>query len=161
MTQEVKVGDRLPEADLYHMTAKGPTKITTNELFAGKKVILFALPGAFTPTCSKAHLPGYVVHADDILAKGVDTIACLSVNDAFVMGAWGESHNAEKILMLADGSAQFTSQIGTVLDLTDRGFGVRSDRYAMLVEDGVVTAYNREGPGKFEVSDAKTMMDLL
>ncbi len=161
MTEEVKVGDRLPEADLHHMTADGPTKITTTEIFNGKKVILFALPGAFTPTCSKAHLPGYVVHADEILNSGVDTIACLSVNDAFVMGAWGDAQNAEKILMLADGSAQFTSQIGTTLDLTNMGLGVRSDRYAMLVEDGVVTAYNREAPGKFEVSDAETMMQLL
>lgn len=161
MSSEIKVGDRLPEADLYHMSADGPAKITTSEIFSGKKVILFALPGAYTPTCSAAHLPSYVVHADDILAKGVDTIACLSVNDAFVMGAWGDSHNAENILMLADGSAEFTSKLGTTLDLTERGFGIRSDRYAMLVEDGVVTAYNREKPGKFEVSDAETMMKLL
>ena len=161
MTQEIKVGDRVPDADLYHMTDKGPTKITTAELFGGKKVVLFALPGAYTPTCSKAHLPGYVVHADSILEKGVDTIACLSVNDAFVMGAWGDSQNADKILMLADGSAAFTSQIGVMLDLTKQGFGVRSDRYAMLVEDGVVTAFNREAPGKFEVSNAETMMNLL
>ncbi len=161
MTEEIKVGDRLPEANLYYLTADGPKKITTAEIFDGKKVILFALPGAYTPTCSKAHLPGYVVHADEIFAKGVDTIACLSVNDAFVMGAWGDSQNADNILMLADGSAEFTSQIGVTLDLTDRGFGVRSDRYAMLVEDGVVKAYNREGPGEFKVSDADTMMKLL
>lgn len=161
MSSEIKVGDKLPEADLYYMSEDGPTKVTTSEIFGGKKVILFALPGAYTPTCSAAHLPGYVVHADNILAKGVDTIACLSVNDAFVMGAWGDSHNAENILMLADGSAEFTSKLGTTLDLTERGFGIRSDRYAMLVEDGVVTAYNREKPGKFEVSDAESMMKLL
>ena len=161
MSSEIKVGDKLPEADLYFMSEDGPTKVTTSEIFSGKKVILFALPGAYTPTCSAAHLPSYVVHSDNILAKGVDTIACLSVNDAFVMGAWGDSHNAENILMLADGSAEFTSKLGTTLDLTERGFGVRSDRYAMLVEDGVVTAYNREKPGKFEVSDAETMMKLL
>ncbi len=161
MAEEIKVGDRLPEVDMYHMTEKGPAKITTSELCDGKKVVLFALPGAFTPTCSKAHLPGYVVHADDMLAKGVDTIACLSVNDAFVMGAWGDAQNAEKILMLADGSAEFTEKVGTVLDLTKMGLGVRSDRYAMIVENGVVTAFNREGPGKFEVSDAETMMKLL
>lgn len=161
MSSEIKVGDKLPEADLYYMSEDGPAKITTSEIFSGKKVILFALPGAYTPTCSAAHLPGYVVHADDILAKGVDTIACLSVNDAFVMGAWGNAQNAENILMLADGSAEFTSKLGTTLDLTERGFGVRSDRYAMLVEDGVVTAYNREKPGKFEVSSAETMMKLL
>lgn len=161
MSSEIKVGDKLPEADLYYMSEDGPAKITTSEIFSGKKVILFALPGAYTPTCSAAHLPGYVVNADDILAKGVDTIACLSVNDAFVMGAWGDSQNAENILMLADGSAEFTSKLGTTLDLTGHGFGIRSDRYAMLVEDGVVTAYNREKPGKFEVSGAETMMKLL
>ncbi len=161
MTQEIKVGDRLPQADLYYMTADGPRKITTAEIFDGKTVILFALPGAFTPTCSKAHLPGYVVHADEIMAKGVDTIACLSVNDAFVMGAWGDTQNAEKILMLADGSAEFTAQIGASLDLTNKGLGVRSDRYAMLVKNGVVQAYHREGPGEFKVSDAETMMQLL
>ena len=157
----IQVGDKIPNLTLYHMTKNGPAEITTSEIFNGNKVVLFALPGAFTPTCSIAHLPGYVANADTILSKGVDTIACLSVNDAFVMGAWGESQNAEQILMLADGSAEFTRAVGIELDLTGRGLGLRSDRYAMLVEDGVVTALNLEAPGKLEVSDAETMMALL
>ncbi len=157
----IAVGDKIPDVKLHHMTDSGPTEISTSEIFDGKKVVLFALPGAYTPTCSKAHLPGYVVKADEILAKGVDTIACLSVNDAFVMGAWGDTQNADQILMLADGSAKFTKAIGIELDLTEMGLGVRSDRYAMIVDNGVVTALNREGPGKFEVSDADTMMGLL
>ncbi len=157
----IAVGDRIPDVVLHHMTDKGPAEISTAEIFGGKKVILFALPGAFTPTCSDYHLPSYVVNADNIFAKGVDTIVCLSVNDAFVMGAWGNNQNAENILMLADGSANFTEAVGIELDLTDRGLGVRSDRYAMIVENGVVTALNREAPGKFEVSDAETIMALL
>ncbi|MDE0309633.1 MAG: peroxiredoxin [Acidiferrobacterales bacterium] len=157
----IAVGDRIPDVTLYHMTDDGPAEIRTSDIFDGKKVLLFAVPGAYTPTCSKAHLPGYVVNADAIKAKGVDTIACLAVNDVFVMGAWGEVSNAENILMLADGSAKFTAAVGIELDLTDRGLGMRSDRYAMIVEDGVVTALNREGPGKFEVSDADTMMGLI
>ena len=157
----IAVGDRIPDVVLHHMTDKGPAEISTAEIFGGKKVILFALPGAFTPTCSDYHLPSYVVNADNIFAKGVDTIVCLSVNDAFVMGAWGNNQNAENILMLADGSANFTEAVGIELDLTDRGLGVRSDRYAMIVEDGVVNALNREAPGKFEVSDAETIMALL
>ena len=157
----IAVGDRIPDVVLHHMTDKGPAEISTSEIFGGKKVILFALPGAFTPTCSDYHLPSYVVNADNIFAKGVDTIVCLSVNDAFVMGAWGNNQNAENILMLADGSANFTEAVGIELDLTDRGLGVRSDRYAMIVENGVVTALNREAPGKFEVSDAETIMALL
>lgn len=159
--QQAKVGDRIPEAELHYMTDDGPAAITTADLFTGKKVVLFAVPGAFTPTCSMAHLPGYVVHADDILAKGVDTIVCLAVNDVFVMDAWGKSQNAEKLMMLADGSAEFTNMLGITLDLTARGLGVRSDRYAMIVEDGVITALNREAPGKLEVSDAETVMKLL
>ncbi len=157
----IAVGDRIPDVALYHMTDDGPVEISTSEIFDGKKVLMFAVPGAYTPTCSKAHLPGYVVNADAIKAKGVDTIACLSVNDVFVMGAWGEVSNADNILMLADGSAKFTAAVGIELDLTDRGLGLRSDRYAMIVEDGVVTALNREDPGKLEVSDADTMMGLL
>lgn len=157
----IAVGDKIPEVTLHHMTDDGPAKISTSEIFDGKKVLLFALPGAYTPTCSNSHLPSYVVNADEIKAKGVDTIACLSVNDAFVMGAWGEASNADNILMLADGSAKFTSAVGIELDLTDMGLGLRSDRYAMIVEDGVVTALNRENPGKLEVSDADTMMELL
>lgn len=157
----IAVGDKIPQVKLHHMTDDGPAEITTSEIFDGKKVLLFAVPGAYTPTCSKSHLPGYVVKADEIKEKGVDTIACVSVNDAFVMGAWGKASNADNILMLADGSAKFTSALGIELDLTEMGLGLRSDRYAMIVDDGVVKTINREGPGKFEVSDADTMMDLL
>lgn len=157
----IHVGERVPQATLYYMTGDGPKAITTDEIFNSKKVVLFALPGAFTPTCSQAHLPSYVVNADNLFGKGVDTIACLSVNDAFVMGAWGEMQNADNILMLADGSADFTNAAGLELDLTDKGLGVRSDRYAMIVEDGIVTALNREAPGKYEVSDAESMLKLL
>lgn len=157
----IGIGDRIPDVTLHVMGEKGPQAMTTGELFAGKKVVLFALPGAFTPTCSAAHLPGYVVKADEILDKGVDSIVCLSVNDAFVMDAWGKAQNAEKIIMLADGSADFTRAVGLDLDLTERGMGVRSDRYAMIVDDGVVTLLNREAPRKFEVSDADTILSAL
>ena len=157
----IQVGDRIPKATLYKMEKSGPSAVNTEEFFKGKKVVLFALPGAFTPTCSAAHLPGYVVNADKLHDMGVDAIACLSVNDAFVMGAWQEAQNADSIEMLADGSAEFTKALGLELDLTDKGLGLRSDRYAMIVEDGVVTALNREDAGKFEVSDAESMMNLL
>jgi len=158
----IQVGDKIPEVTLAHMTESGPQPITTADIFAGKKVVLFAVPGAFTPTCSAKHLPGFVAHADAIRAKGVDTIACLSVNDAFVMDAWGKDQGVgDKVLMLADGSAAFTKAVDLVLDLTDRGFGVRSDRYAMIVEDGTVTALNREAPGAFEVSSAEAVLERL
>jgi peroxiredoxin len=158
----IQVGDRIPEATLYHMTPDGPQAITTEEIFSGKKVVLFALPGAFTPTCSAKHLPGFVAKADEIKAKGVDTIACLSVNDAFVMGAWGKDQNVgDKVLMLSDGSAELTQKMGLELDLTGRGFGVRSDRYAMIVDDGVVKMLNREAPGAFEVSSAEKVLAAL
>jgi len=158
----VHVGDRIPEATLFHMTPDGPQAITTEELFAGKKVVLFALPGAFTPTCSAKHLPGFVAKAEAIKAKGVDTIACLSVNDAFVMGAWSKDQGVgDKVVMLADGSAELTQKLGLELDLTGRGFGLRSDRYAMIVDDGVVTMLNREAPGAFEVSSAETVLAAL
>ncbi len=158
----IKVGDRIPDVTLHEMGEKGPQPVTTDDLFGGKKVVLFALPGAFTPTCSAAHLPGYVAGADKLQEKGVDSIVCLSVNDAFVMGAWGEAQNVEgQIRMVADGSAAFTRAVGLELDLTKRGFGVRSDRYAMLVDDGVVRALHREAPGKFEVSDADSMLAAL
>jgi peroxiredoxin len=144
------------------MGADGPTTLSTDELFSGKKVVLFALPGAYTPTCSAAHLPGFVVHSDEILAKGVDRIACLSVNDAFVMDAWGREHNADdRVMMVADGSAEFTRAVGLDLDLSGRQMGLRSQRYAMVVDDGVVTALNVEGPGEFKVSSAEAMLGLL
>jgi peroxiredoxin (alkyl hydroperoxide reductase subunit C) len=144
------------------MTAGGPADISTDEVFGGKKVVLFALPGAFTPTCSAKHLPGFVQQAEAIKAKGVDTIACLSVNDAFVMGAWGKDQGVgDKVLMLADGSAELTKAMGLELDVTHRAFGVLSDRYAMIVEDGVVTLLNREQPGSFDVSSAETVLAAL
>ncbi len=158
----IAVGDKIPSVELAVMSANGPQSVTTDELFAGKKVVLFALPGAFTPTCSAAHLPGYVVHHEAIREKGVDTIACLSVNDAFVMDAWGKAQNVDdNILMLADGSGNFTEAVGMSLDLTARHMGVRSDRYSMIVEDGVVTQINREAPGKFEVSGADVILTQL
>ena len=158
----IKVGDKIPEGTLTQMTEKGPAPISTAELFGGKKVVLFALPGAFTPTCSAKHLPGFVEKAAEIKAKGVDTIACLSVNDVFVMDAWGKDQNAgDKVEMLADGSAALTKELGTVLDLTDRGLGVRSSRHSMIVDDGTVTAINLEEGGGFEVSDADTILGQL
>ncbi len=159
----IKIGDRIPNISLSTMTADGPKDITTDEIFAEKKVVLFALPGAFTPTCNAAHLPGYVVHHDAIKAKGVDTVACLSMNDVFVMDAWGKSQNVEDhILMLADGSGSFTEALGLELDLTARNFGIRSQRYALIAEDGVVTHLNVESSGpELEVSDAETIMALL
>ncbi len=158
----IQVGDKIPSGTLQHMTDSGPEAITTEAVFAGKKVVLFALPGAFTPTCSAKHLPGFVNKADEIKAKGVDTIACLSVNDAFVMGAWGKDQGVgDKVLMLADGSAELTKAMGLELDLIERGLGLRSDRYAMIVEDGVVTLLNREEPGSFDVSSAETILAAL
>lgn len=157
----ISVGDRIPDINLQVITDEGMESISTSDIFGGKKVVLFAVPGAFTPTCSKAHLPSYVVKADELFAKGVDQIACIAVNDAFVMDAWGKTQNAEEILMLADGSAKFTEAVGLELNLTEMGLGIRSDRYAMIVDDGVVTALNQEKPGKFEVSDADTIINLL
>ncbi len=157
----IKVGDKIPTCTLKTMGEKGPTDISTGEIFAGKKVLLFAVPGAFTPGCSVTHLPGYVVNADKIKAKGVDTIACMSVNDAFVMGAWGKAQNAEELLMLADGNGDFTKALGLELDGRGFGLGTRSQRFAMIVENGVISHLNVEpGPG-VDVSSAETMMGLL
>ncbi|MDH3316795.1 MAG: peroxiredoxin [Gammaproteobacteria bacterium] len=157
----LKVGDKIPSSTLTHMTADGPKPIKTEELFAGKKVVVFGLPGAFTPTCSVSHLPGFVVNADKIKAKGVDEIVCLSVNDAFVMDAWGKIQNAEELHMVGDGNADFAKAIGLQLDLTARGMGVRVQRFAMIVEDSVVKHISVEAPGKFEVSSAEKIMELL
>lgn len=157
----IQVGDKVPACTINTMGADGPTEITSEEIFSGKKVLLFALPGAFTPGCSMAHLPGYVANADKIKAAGVDTVACLSVNDAFVMDAWGKAQNAEEILMLADGNGTFTEAVGLVLDGSGFGMGKRSQRYAMLVDNGTVTHLNvEEGPG-VDVSSAETMMANL
>ena len=158
----IKVGDRIPSASLKHMTADGMQTITTDQLFKGKKVVLFALPGAFTPTCSAKHLPGFVQNADQIKAKGVDTIACLSVNDAFVMNAWGKDQKVgDKVMMLADGNADFSKAVGLTMDGTGYGMGTRAQRYAMVVQDGVVKALNVEAPGAFEVSSAESILKAL
>ena len=156
----IQQGDKLPEATFQCLTTDGMQSPSTDELFVGKKVILFAVPGAFTPTCSEAHLPGYVVNADKLKEKGVDSIICLAVNDAFVMKAWGDAHNAEEIIMLADGDAAFTKAIGLDMDTSAFG-GIRSQRYAILVEDGIVTQLNVEKPKEFEASKAETMLELL
>ncbi len=158
----IKVGDRIPSVSLTRMTEDGPAPIGTEDIFKGKKVVLFAVPGAFTPTCSAKHLPGFVEQAAALKAKGVDTVACVSVNDVFVMAAWGKDQGVgDKVLMLADGSGVFTKAVGLELDLVSRGLGLRSERYAMVVEDGVVTLFNREAPGAFEVSSAEAMLAAL
>jgi len=158
----IQVGDKIPSVDLQYMGADGVETINSDELFAGKKVVLFALPGAFTPTCSASHLPGYVVSSDDIFARGVDRIICLSVNDAFVMDAWGKQHNADdRVMMLADGSGHLTRALGLELDLDAAGMGTRSQRYAMIVNDGVVELLNVEAPKEFKVSDAQTILSSL
>ena len=158
----IKVGDKVPAVTLRNMTQEGIKEITPDELFGGKKVVLFAVPGAYTRTCSQRHLPGYVTHAADIKAKGVDTIACLAVNDPFVMGAWGKEHNCDgDIVMLGDGSGEFTRAIGLELDRRKEGMGIRSQRYSMLVDNGVVKALHVEEPGVFDVSSAEAMLKAL
>lgn len=162
----IQVGDKLPAAKLQEFIevegggcSVGPNTFDVAALTAGKKIALFALPGAFTPTCSARHVPGYVEKAAALKAAGIDEIWCVSVNDAFVMGAWArDQKTAGKVRMMADGSADFTKAIGLTLDLAGRGMGLRSNRYSMLVVDGVVKTLNVEGPGKFEVSDADTML---
>ncbi|MGI9304978.1 MAG: peroxiredoxin [Gammaproteobacteria bacterium] len=157
----INIGDKIPEATLKVMGEDGPQDITTDDLFAGRKVVMFALPGAFTPTCSASHLPGYVVNADKIKAKGVDSIICLSVNDAFVMDAWGQAQNAEALIMLADGNAEFSKALGLDVDFSAAGMGVRSNRYAMIVDDGVVTLLNVEPPKTFDKSSAEAILAAL
>ena len=158
----IKVGDKIPSAKLHIMTEQGPKDVTTDEVFKGKRVLLFAWPGAFTPTCSAKHLPGFVQNASAIRAKGIDTIACLSVNDAFVMGAWGKDQKVgDKVVMLADGNAEFTKALGLENDNSSYGMGLRSKRYAMVVDNGVVKALNVEKPGSFEVSSAEAVMKAL
>jgi peroxiredoxin len=157
----IKEGDKLPEATLYVMEDGRPAAKTTADLFAGKKVVVFAVPGAYTPTCSQAHLPGYVVNADAILGKGADSIVCISVNDAFVMDSWGQDKNADKIVMAGDGNGEFTAAIGLEMDGSGFGLGTRSQRYAMVVDDGVVTTLAVEEPGQFEVSKAEAILEAL
>ncbi|MFP6806275.1 MAG: peroxiredoxin [Pseudomonadales bacterium] len=157
----ISIGDNVPEATMKIMGEKGPQDITTADIFSGKKVVLFALPGAFTPTCSAAHLPGFVVNADKIKEKGVDSIVCLSVNDAFVMNAWGKDKNAEELMMVADGNGDFTKAMGLEMDGSAFGLGSRSQRYAMIVEDGKITALNVEQGPTFEVSSADAILEAL
>ena len=162
----IKVGDTLPAATLMEYVevegngcSIGPNPVDVTQATAGKTIALFALPGAFTPTCSAKHVPGYVEHAEALKQAGVDEIWCVSVNDAFVMGAWGrDQHTGGKVRMMADGSAEFSKAVGLTLDLTARGLGLRSNRYSMLVKDGVVKTLNVEGPGEFKVSDADTLL---
>ncbi len=157
----IQEGDKLPAATMFMMQDGKPGPVTTSELFDGKKTVVFALPGAYTPTCSQAHLPGYVVNADAIKAKGVDSIVCISVNDAFVMDSWGADKNAEEILMVGDGNGEFTAAIGLEMDGSGFGLGTRSQRYAMIVDDGTVTKLAVEDPGQFEVSKAESMLEAL
>jgi peroxiredoxin len=165
----IKIGEQLPEATLTEFIetetagcSLGPNSFKVSDLVKGKKIAIFGLPGAYTPTCSAKHVPSYLAHYDKLKAKGVDEIWCISVNDAFVMGAWGRDQKATgKIRMMADGSAEFAKKLGLELDLTARGMGVRMNRISMLVDNGVVKQLNVEGPGKFEVSDAETMLKQL
>lgn len=158
----IKVGDRLPSVTLTEATSEGPKPVKSDDFFQGKRVALFAVPGAFTPTCSAKHLPGFKQAAHDIKGKGVDVIACVSVNDAFVMRAWAEDQAVgDDIAMLADGSGEFTKAIGLEMDATGFGMGKRSQRYSMIVEDGVVKALNVEAPGEFKVSAADHILTQL
>lgn len=158
----IKQGEKLPVLKLMAATPEGPREISTEEIFKGKRVVLFAVPGAFTPTCSARHLPGYAEHLADFRAKGIDTVVCLAVNDAFVMGAWAKSQDVTPdLLMLADGSAQFTQALGLELDLTQRGMGVRSQRFALIADDMRVTHLAVEQPGDFEVSRAEAILAAL
>ena len=157
----LRAGDRIPAATLTTMTATGPSPMSTAELFGGKKVVLFSVPGAFTPTCSAKHLPGFVERADEILGKGVHTIACMAVNDVFVMHAWGKSAKADRIQMLADGNGEFTRALGLELDATKFGMGQRSQRFALVADDGVVSDLFVEAPGEFRVSSAEHVLSKL
>ena len=158
----IKVGDKIPSATLMQMKGGTPQPVKTDDLFSGKKVVLFALPGAFTPTCSAKHLPGFIQHSDEIRQKGVDAIACLSVNDAFVMGAWGDQQGSgDKVMMLADGNGDFTRALGLEMDASRFGMGHRSQRYAMVVDNGVVKQLNVEEPGSFSVSSSEHVMNQL
>jgi len=159
----INVGDRIPSVTLKQLTPEGVKEVAADEIFRGKRIVLIAVPGAFTPACSQRHLPGYVERAADIKAKGIDEIACVAVNDAFVMGAWGREQKAEgKVRMLADGSGDFTRALGLELDLSKGGLGIRSKRYSMLVDDGVVKSINVEQqPGQVDVSGAEAMLKAL
>jgi len=158
----IQVGDRMPEGSFATMSADGPDSVSSADLFAGKKVVLFSVPGAFTPTCSAKHLPGYVQHAAELKAKGVDTIACMAVNDVFVMDAWGKDQKVgDNVLMLADGNGDYSKALGLDLDASGFGMGQRGQRFALLVDDGVATGVYVEGPGEFKVSAADAVLAAL
>lgn len=158
----IKVGDKIPDATLYEMGKEGPAAVTTTDLFKGKTVVLFGLPGAFTPTCSAQHVPGFKAQAAQFKAKGVDEIVCFAVNDAFVMGAWGKDQAVgDTMRMVADGSGDLTKKMGLELDLVERGLGMRCERFAMVVKDGVVASIDVEAPGAFEVSSAEAQLSKL
>lgn len=158
----IQAGEKMPAGVFGVMTENGPGAISTDDLFSGKKVVLFSVPGAFTPTCSNNHLPGFVEHADAILAKGVDTIACTAVNDVFVMDAWGKERGVgDKVAMLADGNGDYARALGLELDASGFGMGTRGERFAIIVDDGVATHVAVEAPGAFEVSKAEAIVDQL
>jgi peroxiredoxin (alkyl hydroperoxide reductase subunit C) len=157
----IKIGDKIPAMKLMAATADGPREADTAEIFGTGKVVMFAVPGAFTPTCSAKHLPGFVEHLAGFKEKGVDKVVCMSVNDVFVMGAWGKDQNTGEIIMLADGSAAFTKALGLELDLVARGLGVRSQRFALVTQDGVVTHLAVEEAGGFDVSRAEAILEIL
>lgn len=157
----ISKGDTIPDVKLVKATADGPDTVQSGEFFAGRKVALFSVPGAFTPTCSAKHLPGFVEKAADLKAKGVDEIACTAVNDAFVMGAWNEANGSDAITMLADGNADFVKALGLDADFAGFGMGTRGQRFSMIVEDGVVTEINVEAPGEFKVSGAEYLLKQL
>jgi|TARA_B100000530_G_scaffold323363_1_gene259151 peroxiredoxin len=157
----VQVGDSIPDVTLKIMGENGPEDISTADVFSGKKVVMFAVPGAFTPTCSNAHLPGFVANADKIKEKGVDTIVCISVNDAFVMDAWGKAGNAEEIMMVGDGNCELANALGVTMDGSGFGLGTRSMRYSLVAEDGKITTLNLEQGGAYEVSSADAILEVL
>lgn len=158
----IAVGDKVPSATLMQMTESGPGPVTTDELFGGKTVVFFAVPGAFTPTCSAKHLPGYLQNADALAKHGVDSIVCMSVNDVFVMNAWGKDQNVgDKVTMVADGNGDFTKKLGLELDGTKFGMGMRSQRFSFIAKDGVVSHLNIEAPGEFKVSSAEHALSQL
>jgi peroxiredoxin len=158
----IKVGDKMPAGTFKHMTTDGPKNITTDELFSGKRVVLFSVPGAFTPTCDAKHLPGFVERAADLRKKGIDTVACMAVNDVFVMNAWGKHSNVgDKVLMLADGNGEYAKALGLEMNGTGFGMGMRGQRFAVVVDNGTVSKLFVEGPGEFKVSSAEHVLGQL